>query len=302
MNKSVAAIVVTYNRKDLLLENIECLKKQSESDDLDIIIIDNASTDGTDSVLQPYILDKSIIYINTGSNLGGAGGFNFGIGYAAKQQYKYLWIMDDDCMPNKSALKEFFNADLTLQGKYGFLSSKVLWKDNSICTMNIQRKTMFENIKDFSTPLVPCVMASFVSLFIPVKVVKKFGLPIKDFFIWTDDWEYTRRISRNIPCYVVNNSIVIHKSNSNIGAHISTDVEERLDRYKYLYRNDVYLYKREGIKGFLYECIRLLYHSLKVIKDAKNNKFKRLLLIWKSTIQGFSFKPSIEYISDGENR
>lgn len=126
MNKSVAAIVVTYNRKDLLLENIECLKKQSESDDLDIIIIDNASTDGTDSVLQPYILDKSIIYINTGSNLGGAGGFNFGIGYAAKQQYKYLWIMDDDCMPNKSALKEFFNADLTLQGKYGFLSSKVL--------------------------------------------------------------------------------------------------------------------------------------------------------------------------------
>ena len=56
MNKSVAAIVVTYNRKDLLLENIECLKKQSESDDLDIIIIDNASTDGTDSVLQPYII------------------------------------------------------------------------------------------------------------------------------------------------------------------------------------------------------------------------------------------------------
>ena len=302
MDKLVAAIVVTYNRKNLLLENIECLKQQSESDKLDIIIIDNASTDGTESALQPYILDKSIIYINTGSNLGGAGGFNFGISYAAKKQYKYLWIMDDDCMPEHSALKEFFDADTTLHENYGFLSSKVLWKDYSICTMNVQRKTMFENIKDFSTPLVPCVMASFVSLFIPVEVVKKFGLPIKDFFIWTDDWEYTRRISRHIPCYVVNNSVVIHKSNSNIGAHISTEVEERLDRYKYLYRNDVYLYKREGIKGFLYECVRLLFHSLKVIKDAKNNKYKRLSLIWKSTLQGFSFRPSIEYISNGENR
>ena len=116
MDKSVAAIVVTYNRKDLLIENIESLKQQSESDNLDIIIIDNASTDGTESALQPYILDKSIIYINTGSNLGGAGGFNFGIGYAAKQQYKYLWIMDDDCVPEKSALKEFIYADVTLQG------------------------------------------------------------------------------------------------------------------------------------------------------------------------------------------
>ena len=95
MDKLVAAIVVTYNRKNLLLENIECLKQQSESDKLDIIIIDNASTDGTESALQPYILDKSVIYINTGSNLGGAGGFNFGISYAAKKQYKYLWIMDD---------------------------------------------------------------------------------------------------------------------------------------------------------------------------------------------------------------
>ena len=57
MDKLVAAIVVTYNRKNLLLENIECLKQQSESDKLDIIIIDNASTDGTESALQPYILD-----------------------------------------------------------------------------------------------------------------------------------------------------------------------------------------------------------------------------------------------------
>ena len=45
--KRTAAIVVTYNRKELLKENIEKLLAQSFKSRLDIIIIDNASTDGT---------------------------------------------------------------------------------------------------------------------------------------------------------------------------------------------------------------------------------------------------------------
>ena len=82
--------------------------------------------------------------------------------------------------------------DQKMEGKYGFLSSKVLWKDLSICNMNIQRETLTRKVKDFDHKLIPAVMASFVSLFLKAAVVKEVGLPIKDFFIWTDDWEYTR--------------------------------------------------------------------------------------------------------------
>lgn len=295
--KKCAAIVVTYNRKKLLLENIKCLLEQKQVKP-DILIIDNHSTDGTAEALRTYIDQNLIKYFDTGANLGGAGGFQYGIRKAVELDYDYLWIMDDDCMPTPSALQYLLDADKELKGNYGFLSSKVLWKDRTLCTMNVQRRTLFQNITSFDTDYVPVVMASFVSLFMKKETVEKIGLPIKEFFIWTDDWEYTRRISRLFPCYVATRSEVIHKSTSNIGADISTDSLERLDRYRYLYRNDVYLYRREGFKGFCYECVRLSAHMMRVLLKSKNNRFKRLKMIMSGTVEGLFFKPEVEFVKE----
>lgn len=293
--EKIAVVVVTYNRKKLLLENIQCLLKQSVIENMNIVIIDNASTDGTYENIQTYVKSGRITYINTGANLGGAGGFQYGIRYATEHNYDYVWVMDDDCMPKEDALANLLKADHKLGGNYGWLASKVLWRDYTICTMNIPRRTVFQKVDDFTSAIVPVKMASFVSLFIPVAVVKEIGLPIKEFFIWTDDWEYTRRISRRYPCYLCNDSVVIHKSKSNIGASIENDTLERLNRYKYLYRNDVFLYRREGIKGFLYGLIRLSYHSLRVVLKARGQKFERLKCIIDGTYQGLNFHPKIEY-------
>lgn len=296
MIKKTATIVVTYNRKELLLQNIEALLKQTVRNQLEIVIIDNASTDGTFEAIKRYVDKGEIIYINTGSNLGGAGGFQYGIRYAAEHDYEFVWVMDDDCIPRENTLEKFYEADQILKGDYGYLSSKVLWKDLSICSMNIQRKSLTKNIRKFDQQILPIVMASFVSLFIKISVVKKVGLPIKEFFIWTDDWEYTRRISRTYPCYVVTDSIVIHKSTSNIGANIYSDSYDRLSRYKYLYRNDVYLYRREGVRGVIYEVFRLSGHIVKVIFKAEDHKFERIKLIIKGTISGLDFNPNIELV------
>lgn len=292
--KKVAAVVVTYNRKKLLLENIECLLAQSYSD-LEILVIDNGSTDGTEEALSCYIRDNQIIYHNTRENLGGAGGFHRGIKLACELGYEFVWVMDDDCMPTENALEEFVKADSELNGQYGFLSSKVLWTDGNVCQMNLQRRTITKNVTDFSQKRIPVVMASFVSLFFKSSIVYELGLPIKEFFIWTDDWEFTRRISRKFSCYVVTDSVVIHKSAQNIGAKIENDSLERLSRYRYLYRNDVYLYRREGIKGFFYELTRINLHMLRILFKAKNKRFKRIGMVIKGTREGRKFKPQIEY-------
>lgn len=291
----IAAIVVTFNRKKLLKENIECLLNQNDAEGLDIIVIDNHSTDGTKDEISNYIIKNNIIYIDTGSNLGGAGGFQFGIKYAAEHNYDYIWVMDDDCMPTRNALEVFLNVNEKLYGRYGFLSSKVLWKDQSICIMNRQRETMIRTVSDFNSEIVPVVMASFVSLFIPTKIVYELGLPIKEFFIWTDDWEYTRRISLKYPCYLCNSSVVIHKSKSNIGANISNDSVDRMNRYDYLYRNDVYLYRKEGFVGFIYELLRLNYHIFKILLKAQDNRLQRIGKIINGTLKGLFFNPKVEY-------
>ena len=297
MSNRVAAVVVTYNRKVLLKENIEALLSQKPEIPA-IVVIDNHSTDGTKEYIQSYISSGEVEYCDTGANLGGAGGFSYGIKYAVEAGYDYVWVMDDDCMPTQSALSVFLKTDKELDGNYGFLSSKVLWKDGSPCVMNLQRDRLTHTIKDVDGDIKRVVMASFVSLFIPSQIIKEMGLPIKEFFIWTDDWEFTRRISRKYPCYFIPNSVVIHKSQSNIGANIVTETVERLDRFDYLYRNDVYLYRREGIKGFCYEAIRLTGHCLKVLVKSRDNKIKRIRKIINGTKNGFSFYPVIEYVEN----
>ena len=75
MNNGVDAIVVTYNRRALLAECIECLQRQ-RPDPPDILVIDNASTDGTGEALAPLIDSGAIRYENTGRNLGARAAFS----------------------------------------------------------------------------------------------------------------------------------------------------------------------------------------------------------------------------------
>lgn len=293
--KTVAAVVVTYNRKELLCECIQALLGQAPEVP-QIFVIDNHSTDGTRDAIGSFIDSGTVTYHDTGSNLGGAGGFSFGIRKAVESGADFIWVMDDDCIPTPGALGKLLKADAKLGGRYGFLSSKVLWKDGSLCTMNLQRDTLTHTLAGFDKALQPVVMASFVSLFLPRPVVMELGLPIKEFFIWTDDWEYTRRISRRYSCYAVADSIVIHKSKSNIGANIATESADRLDRFNFLYRNDVVLYRREGLKGFAYEAVRLGGHCLRVLLKSKDHKKERLGKILAGTARGLLFHPEIEYV------
>ncbi len=290
MNK-VAAIVVTYNRKELLKECINNLEHQTEP--LDILVIDNASTDGTEDLFKQK--SDRIKYFNTGSNLGGAGGFNFGLKKAYELGYEFFWLMDDDTLPTENALSKLLEADDDLND-YGFLSSVVEWVDGNLCNMNIPRTGISKKHIDLNEKYNKVIMATFVSFFTKRKIVEEVGLPISEFVIWSDDLEYSRRISKKHPCYLVCMSKVIHKMKSNNKVGIDNDSEDRLWRYKLVYRNEVYVFKREGILGWIYLFARMVLHSFQILKSPNKNKLKRLNLIWSSFISGYGFNPKVERI------
>ena len=299
--KKVAAVVVTYNRKALLLENIESLLNQTVSDLMDIIVIDNDSTDGTQEALAEYINNEQIVYKNTGANLGGAGGFNFGVRTAVEAGYDYVWLMDDDTIPQRDALKVLWDAKNQLKENFGYLSGNVLWKDGKPCLMNKQK--YFNKVVDIESSngdFVPVTQSTFVSLFVQSKVVKAVGLPIKEFFIWGDDVEYTRRISiiHKLPCYCVKNSIVKHLMNENTGSNIAIDVPERIGRYRYAYRNEFYTYKQVGINGLLYYFAKCVFNLVRIILKADNHRIERMKVLLGAMIEGITFDPSTEYVED----
>ncbi len=284
-------MVVTYNRLPLLRQCLAALTAQTALG-LTIFLIDNASTDGTAEAVAAMTL-PNLVYRNTGKNLGGAGGFAYGVREAALAGYDALWLMDDDTLPTPTALAEFLQADRDLHGRYGWLSGRALAPDGTDQPMNLQRVTPYKDLPNFDGARIPAVMASFVSLFLRTETVRRYGLPIAEFFIWSDDWEYTRRISRAQPCYVIPASRVVHAMQNPGIVNIAADVPARWERYRYFYRNDVVLYRREGVRGWLWLLAKDAWHTVQVLRSPQGRKAWRIGIIWKGFFAGVRFAPEI---------
>ncbi len=297
------AVVVTYNRKALLVECLNALLAQSHP--CSILIVDNASTDGTKDTVHAWKNDPKtlacqksrnlqIVYHRLDENIGGAGGFCEGLRQAVLMGYSCVWGMDDDAFPGPDAL-----AALLAFGKahpdFGFLASKVLWKDGSYCRMNEPKFIEGKQSDEMDRPI---RQASFVSFFLRAQVIEAIGLPLKDFFIWGDDVEYTRRISASYPCWYVPESVVIHKCADNVGSDISRASHDRLDRYRYAYRNEVYIARQEGFSRKLYQMAKICLHTARVLVHAPDHKKERLAIIWSASKSGLHFSPRKETVND----
>lgn len=292
--RPVAAVVVTYNRLDLLRQCAEALRRQTEA--CDILVVNNAGTDGTDRWLASQ---PDLHYRNTGSNLGGAGGFNYGMRWAVEAGYDYVWLMDDDTLPQPDALEKLLEADRVLGGNYGWLSSVALWTDGSECKMNCQKlkKSFYEYSPLLKYGLVQAEQATFVSLFLRSKTICRFGLPIKEYYIWGDDIEYTRRIAvrGGMSCFIVGQSQVVHTTKSNVGSNVALDDAERIARYFYAFRNEAHLYRQEGAKGSAYCFAKRCRDFLWIMRYGKP-RLPRLAVLIKGIWAGFFFQPDVECI------
>lgn len=297
-DKKIVAVVVTYNRIAMLKCCLQSLLEQTVS--CDILIVDNASTDGTAAwgLKQAAETDR-IKYQNTGANLGGAGGFQCGMRWAVSADYEYVWVMDDDCIPEKDALEQLLKADLLLEGKYGWLSSVALWTDGHVCKMNHPKlkKTFYDFIEFMKYGIVAAEQATFVSLFLKREIICQMGFPIAEFFIWGDDVEFTRRIAvrGSVPCFVVGQSQVVHAMKENIGTNLVTDRPERIDRYRYAFRNEAYCYRKEGVRGVCYYCARVGINFLRILVKAPDHKGKRVWVLLSGFMKGCFFHPKVEF-------
>ena len=294
-----AAVVVTYNRAEMLKQCLTALEHQTTP--CDILVVDNASTDDTENAVKAAMQkNRAIQYRNTGANIGGAGGFNFGMRWAVEAGYSYVWVMDDDCFPEPDALETLLRADDALGGDYGWLSSVALWTDGKECRMNRPKvkKSFYDHIELLRYGILQAEQATFVSLFLKTETIRAVGLPIKDFFIWGDDIEYTRRITiqHKMPCYVVGQSRVLHAMKSNTGSNLAVDSVERLDRYQLAFRNEAYTYRREGVRGVAYYMAKRGRDALWVLTRSKDHRLKRLGILLCGMGKGLAFRPEQERV------
>lgn len=299
---SIAAIVVTYNRKALLEECLNGLLNSNKK--CDIVVVDNASTDGTQQFVEEKIKSDDcgdkIFYYNTGKNIGGAGGFNFGIKKAYQLGYEYFWLMDDDTIVQNDSLEELLKCDEILNGNYGFLSSRANWTDGTRCLMNYH--TLDSDWEDDTDLLLKGLLrlktATFVSFFVKRNIIEDVGLPIKEYFIWGDDTEFSQRISKKYNCYYCFNSVVVHKMKDNQSSKEFSQITDlnRIRRMKISIRNDMRTAKFSGTKSVLKMLLHIFKQIVKCLKRGCKYKGLKIRVLLSGMFAGLFFSAKPEYI------
>ena len=292
---TVSAVVVTYNRLDMLKEVIEALKSGTLVPD-HIIVVDNNSRQDTVDYLTG--LGNQIEYLRLQENLGGAGGFNKGVRYFMENtKDDYVWLMDDDTIPHDNTLQELVQFANEIQ-EFGFLASDVRWIDGSRAKMNNPApKNHLKKISEDATNPEELMNATFVSLLMKREVIFQIGLPITDFFIWGDDIEFTERAARIASGYFVPSAKFSHKMATNVGSNIMNDTLDRLPRYFYSYRNKIYYGSKRNFLGHIKSNVRILLEAFRLlVMPGVDNRYKRITVLMQGVHAGLSFNPDIEYI------
>ena len=293
--EKVGIVVVTYNRLALLKEVIASLREQTYNN-FQIIIVNNGSNDGTKEWLS---LQKDVHSI-TQENIGGAGGFFTGMKFVLENGFDYCWVMDDDVICYSNALEELLKA-YKLKSDVGFVCSRVLGTDGSAMNTPVVDTTVTSNgyvdLFDYVEPysMVKVIQSSFVSVLVSTKIIEEIGLPIKEYFIWGDDSEYTGRISKKYSSYIACKSVVVHKRKIQRALSFLEEVEaKRINFYFYMFRNQAYtnlLHKER--KAFVKYLIKLW------VKQGGSAfvkmKFKHLLIVFKASLALFTFKPVVQF-------
>lgn len=288
---SVAAVVVSYNRLDYLKKCLTALENQTRPLD-EIIVVENGSTDGS----AEYIRNShpGVTLFETGTNLGGAGGFAWGVEIALAHGHGAAWLMDDDAEPELDALEPLMGKFESIRPQPAFLASLVTAGRGKFNTRNppVISKDAQKQVLASELGGIAIDAATFVGVLINLEVAATTHLPFSDFFIWIDDSEYTHRLSRMGFAMTVKESQVNHPVAKGIG-------EDMGSRLFFHIRNSLwYIRERQLPKGTnAFDVLLLIQHSLQQGLVARSKK-DWLVAVGKGYSQGFFTKPSRQMPGD----
>ncbi len=214
----MACVIVTYNRKELVVEALKSVLNQSMVPEY-IFVVDNASTNGVSEILhQNFDFDQQhLYYYRNSKNLGGAAGFSKGISLALKTDCTWVSVSDDDAIfrPKyfaalRRAIKEYpqqkvlSGSVLLPNGKHDKLHREIITNNITLTTRPVEEGLY---VHDFYYDIF-----SFVGVLINREVLEKIGLPEKKYFIRFDDFEYALRARKFGQFLNVHDAQILHKT------------------------------------------------------------------------------------------
>ena len=291
----LTAVIVTYNRKELLSQNIEMLLKQTMTVD-SIIIVDNCSSDGTYEYLKNCgWTTEPFLYLKTETNIGGAGGFYTGVKAAYEAGADWIVLMDDDGrMADEHTMEILYRAARKLydenRGERKLFVNALVQKGELLSFKIDHMYTVVEAMMAAKNGLIEGAANPFNGTLISRELVSDIGYPKKEFFIKGDEVDYKQR-ALDAGAYVgtVTEAKYIHPRPETVektvmGVKVPFFVEAPWKEY-YAARNFTYMYKlQEWYKGILFE---LIFVKLLAVISLKCKKMETIKMLFKGVYDGW---------------
>lgn len=292
----LAAVIVTYNRKNLLGENIRMLLKQTRPFDK-IFVVDNCSTDGTPEYLreQGWMDDPRFVYVKTHANIGGAGGFYTGTKAAFEAGAKWIVLMDDDGAAADERTFEILLREaqrLYAENPKLFVNSLVRQGDLLSFKMG-ERYTVAEALDAAENGILRNEANPFNGTLVSRELVAEIGYPNPDFFIKGDEVNYKQRAfaAGATVATAVDSNYIHPRPETNertvLGRKVPFFVEAPWKEY-YAARNFTYMYKQNGqYKAIAFE---LIFVKLLAVCTMKCKKLATAKMLFRGVSDGWRGK------------
>lgn len=241
MEKEISIILVNYNGKEYNDQCIASILNSTVADRIQIVVVDNASTDGSLEVLGSRFADDERVHlIALDKNYGFSKANNEGIRWSMGQGIEYFLLLNNDTEVEPYMVEKMLDCHLQTQG---IVVPKVLYanrKDTIWCAGGdftpIIRKAVQRGLNQKDEGQFDgsgkCGFANGCAMLLSKEIVDKVGLLDERFFLYYEDTEYSMRaLAQDVPIWYCADAVVYHKVNG------STKGNEKPASSYYITRN-----------------------------------------------------------------
>lgn len=273
---TVSIILVNYNTRQMTLECIESVVSKVQSCSYEIILVDNASTDGSREFFENY---PGIIYIYNKENLGFGKANNVGI---EKSKGDYIFLLNTDTILRNDALKYFVEYEeqneknkvlgswlLDINGNlnhsYGRFPT-IKTELSSAFKVYLDRipfikkqNMLWKEILDGTEKEVDYITGA--DLFIPKKIIDRVGKFDENFFMYYEETDLERRLAQmGIKRILIPGPQIIHMEQ---GSQLSVNKKKNMKKLL-LSTKSMLIYTKKYYTRVQYYCFKLLYFILRL--------------------------------------
>lgn len=254
-------ITPTYNKLEKATKPfMETLYQYTDENLFDLIIVDNASSDGTVEYLKSVEKERANFkLVCNDENLGYSKGNNIGIKMALEGDYEYIGLLNNDILFTPGWLENTLKI-FELDSRLGMVAPRDAGR-KKFFKKKITAQNYLENYKKclskFKEPFKYVLEPLFCCVLIKKEVIEKIGLMDENFTpaFW-EDQDYLLRASYAGYSFATSNGAFIFHNHSTTSSAVSKEIFER---------NRQYFYKKHPLGKWIWE-----HKRSNLIKDIKN--------------------------------